>query len=171
MKTKTVGLLIALLLAGGAALAYQRRRKEKEYEGLVEGTDAGGPKGQSQKRYLRLTSAEAARMGKDVANFALSVATSPAQLDKTFAAMLQLQKDSFLEVYWRASEVIHARNGSDLIALLEMERFGRSQPAVRVLRVLTALVKKRYQPGPALPKGTPSPIRQIWASIRQPFGA
>jgi hypothetical protein len=148
-----IALFVTALM--GVGYVYAKRKSERSYAAIVEDDKevANGTKPPSRK-YLRLSSKTAAAAGRNVAKVLLAPTSTDAQIDASLAAMLTLQKPSFLEVYWIASQNIYPTAKKDLIQFLENERFDKITSAAKVSRTLAVLVKRRYQ-GPATPPLSP----------------
>jgi hypothetical protein len=148
-----IALFIVALLGGG--YVYAKRRSERSYAAIVEGsTEIAKGKQRPSRKYLRLSSKTAAAAGANVAKVLLTPTSTDAQIEASLAAMLTLQKPSFLEVYWIASQNIYKAEQKDLIEYLEAQRFAKIPSAAKVSKTLAVLVKRRYQ-GPSTPPLSP----------------
>ena len=141
MKQKPLLLGIAALASLVGVFVFLKSKADNAYAATVENNpDVETGKAKPKKKYLLISKKQAQKLGEGIAHSLLP--HSDTETEKNLLYMLNLQKASFLHVYWYASRALFEKTGKDLIDFLHDPTLASSQAAATILKVCAKVVPK-----------------------------
>jgi hypothetical protein len=145
MKPKNLLIGLAAIASFVGVFLYLKKRSDNAYAATVENNpDIEKGKAKPKKKYVLLTKATAKKLGEGIAHSIMN--HSATETEKNLLYMLHLQKPSFLQVYWYASQALFKPTRKDLIDFLQAPTMSSSHAASVILAVCEKVITgdKRY---------------------------